>query len=68
MEIGIIALIIVYSLLVLANVILDDSCGENSSGVQNALNALKYTELVILVVFALEIILKCYAFGIKVGL
>lgn len=65
-EISVIVLIIIYSLLVLANVILDDTCNEDSSSTDDVLKGLKYTEIVILVLFALEIIFKCYAFGIKV--
>lgn len=67
MEIAIIVLIVIYSLLVFGTVILDDNCSGNSDALDRTLTGLKYTELVILTVFAVEIILKCYSFGFKVS-
>lgn len=51
--------------LVFANIILDNGC-DLSQQVKDTLYALKIVELVILSIFTIEIISKCYAFGTKV--
>lgn len=62
-EVIVIILIIFYSLLVLANIVLDDC--DNGQGVKDALNALKFVELGVVILFVIEILLKVYGFGFK---
>jgi len=60
----IITLIIAYMLLVFANIVLDGGCN-NSDSIKDALFALKIVELVILSLFTIEILSKCFVFGFK---
>ena len=67
-EINVIILIVIYMLIVLVNILLDDGSfnSDNNEKIDYALEMLKYLELAILSLFALEIILKVLAFGFRV--
>jgi Ion transport protein len=65
-EMFMILLIVLYMLLVLVNVFLDNNCDGNSSSTDETLQDLLYVEIVLVSIFLLEIFLKVYAMGIKV--
>lgn len=65
-EITVIILIIIYMLIVVVNILLDDGSFNSDQDMDDALQDLKYLELAILSLFTLEIVLKVWAFGLRV--
>lgn len=63
----VVALIVVYVLIVMVNIVLDDSSFNESEAISTTLDALRYVELGILGVFMLEIVFKVWGSGIKVS-
>jgi len=61
-----IAWIIVYMLLVFVTIIFDNGCVTEQATL-DALQALRYVELAILILFLLEIFIKTWALGFKVS-
>ena len=55
-----------YALLVFVTFGIDDA-SEDEDELEEILDALMYTELVLLVIFCAEIVINCYAYGIKVN-
>ena len=62
----VVALIVVYVLIVMVNIVLDDSSFNTQDEIKTTLDVLRYVELGILGVFMLEIIFKVWGSGIKV--
>lgn len=65
-EIFLMGLILIYTLLVLVNIVLDDGTDTNQT-ITDTLRVLKFLELAILVIFMIEIIFRVCAFGVKVS-
>lgn len=65
-EIVIVGLIIIYTLVVAVNIVLENGSCDNDSNIDNLLLYLKYVEVFILVIFVLEVALKVWGFGAKV--